>query len=225
MDFNKAEVAADKFIEVTGDKSVDGLWQLGDAIVEANDGNPLVSISTAATIRNKALHKSDHDDFWSARRLKQIGDTAGRWKAADRLPGVSLDAYLEAGKATDPWGTITAIASKNGGKVSIRDVRDAIGANGGTKKKGPVRLDKANDAEFIAAMNSRRDAIAKWFRVNLKKQGKDVAAWLQVFTDLSAIAGAVDAAESGVKPELAPAPAPSKPAVKAEPKKRERIRL
>lgn len=208
--------AVGKLIAVTGDKSIDASWELGDAIVAANDGNPVITHQTAWDIRQTAIRNAGHEEFWSVKRLRDIGDIAAAFPKSRRLPGVSVTAHGEALAASDPDALLHSIANRQNGKVSVRDVRDALGANGGTKgKKSPATLTKASDGDFVTEMHKRRSDIAKYLRTNLKRQGSEVAAWLEVFTDLTVLGGAI-ATETA-------APAASAPTTKPARKAKQRI--
>lgn len=173
--------AAEELIAVTGDKTIGKLWDLADAVHAAA---PTLDRSILEAIRAAAITKAGHDDFWTVQRLRQLGRTARSWPKADRVPDVSVDAHMEALKAKDPKATLEKIAKANNGKVSIRDVRDAIGANGGKQKNQPPRIDRASPEQVFDALVGRQGEIRDFLRGQLKRRSAAIAELAAMFTEL-----------------------------------------
>lgn len=207
--------AADELIAVTGDKTVVRTWDLADAIAVAiKDLPPRSTRDVLNRIRQSAVDKAGHDEFWGVNRLKQMGRTAETWGKADRIPDVSLDAHMEAyrksGDISAARKVILTVKQKNSGKATIRQVRAELGANGTTAQ--PPRIDKAGADEIWRRLTTMPAALKKHLRGRLKADQADILAFAALFNELAAQIAALTQPQAAVEP--APADETVAPAVR-----------
>ena len=167
---NSTVLAADELIAVTGEKSLVKQWALADALLKAS---PAIQSHELAAVRQAAIDKAGHEEFWQVARLRQLARTAAAWPVASRIADVSLDAHHEAFRASggNIAGATKVIVdagktSKVRGKPSIREIRAAVGANGTTA--APPRVDKADGAELFKRLIPRKKELADYLRKNLR---------------------------------------------------------
>jgi len=204
-------VAADELIAVTGEKSLVRQWALADALLKAS---PAIQTHELAAVRQAAVDKAGHDEFWQVARLRQLARTAGAWPVADRIADVSLDAHHEAFRATGDVVSATKTIVNAGktakvpGKPSIREIRAAVGANG--QNAAPPRVDKADAGELFRRLGPRKKELADFLRKNLKTYAADITAFATLFAEyekkVQAIAAASKATDKSTDVPQAPAP-------------------
>jgi hypothetical protein len=203
---NSTVLAADELIAVTGEKSLVKQWALADALLKAS---PAIQSHELAAVRQAAIDKAGHEEFWQVARLRQLARTAAAWPVASRIADVSLDAHHEAFRASggNIAGATKVIVdagktSKVRGKPSIREIRAAVGANGTTA--APPRVDKADGAELFKRLIPRKKELADYLRKNLRPHAADITAFATLFAEYDKKAKALDASKA--KPaEQAPA--------------------
>ena len=209
--------AADELIAVTGEKSLVRQWALADALLKASPG---ISTHELERVRQAAIDKAGHDEFWQVARLRQLARTAAAWPASDRIADVSLDAHHEAFRATG--GNVVAAAkvivdaglkSKVKGKPSIREIRAAVGANGTTA--APPRVDKADGGELFRRLVGRKKELAEYLRKNLRTHQAEIIAFAALFAEYEKKATALSTSK---KPDTTAVP--QAPSTKAERKQR-----
>jgi hypothetical protein len=185
------QTAADELIAVTGDKTIQRTWDLADAIVTAT---PTIDRMILAQIRQGAVDKAGHDEFWSVQRLRQMGQTAHRWPKPDRVADVALDAHMEAyrklGSLNEARKVLLTVKKNNGGKVSIRELRAELGANGTTAQ--PPRIDKAGVDEVWRRIAGMKADLRKHLRTRLKPDAKVIVEFQTLFNELAAMVAALN---------------------------------
>lgn len=209
---NQTTIAADELIAVTGEKSIDRQWDLADALLKAS---PVIDSRVLAAIRQAAIDKAGHDEFWQVPRLRQLANTADAWPKKDRVAGVALDSHLEASRRTATIADAKAAIVKAGqtskvpGKPSIREIRAQVGANGTTA--APPRVDKADAEELFKRLIPRQKELESFLRKNLRVHEQAILAFAKIFAE----------AEQKVMALAPKTQAPAVPVVAGEKKERQ----
>lgn len=232
-----AAAAAQELVIYTGDKTQSRRWQVGDAIAAlADPGSTKVPSWAGRTVRENAINVAKHEDFLSAARLTKLGQIALDWPVSDRVAGVSIDAHGEAlsgcggdrAKAAKALANIVAgiangsIRSKTG-VPSIRNVRDHLGLNGGTRATKPLDLGTVPDQELWYELNRRMTkggTLSTYLRGALADQGTRIKTVHRRLAELVKVMEDIAAAKA---PKTPKAPASPKPVAQPAEKKKGRI--
>lgn len=204
------QLAADELIAVTGDKTIQRTWNLADAIIQASPG---LAKGHLGKIRDAAIAKAGHDEFWKVGRLTQLGKTAKQWPKGERVPDVSLDAHMEAyrakGSTTEARQVILEVQKANG-SVSIRGVRAALGKNGTTAQ--PPRIDKAGVDEVWRRLAGMKAHLKKHLRGRLRADGTLILEFADLFNELAGMVAAVTSPDAAASVETVDDPQPEQAA-------------